>query len=83
MSAQLTILSDEQISQVSGGHVTELGVMFFLSIPHIIMGLVEFTNYVGEKCNEGWLADPSDYFAQGVYAVVTSPVTLWNYVTHD
>jgi hypothetical protein len=83
MKTQMTVISAEQLKQISGGHSTELGVMFILGIPHIIMGLVELTNYVGDKYTNGWLADENDYFAIGVYNVISAPVTLWNYMTND
>ncbi len=78
----MTVISQEELKQISGGHATELGIMFVLGVPHVIMGLIEMTNYLGEKYTNGWLADENDYFAHGVYNIVTAPVTLWNYVTN-
>jgi bacteriocin-like protein len=79
MNTQMTVISQEELKQISGGHATELGIMFVLSIPHVIMGLIEFTNYVGDKYANGWLTDENDYFAH----IIASPVTFWNYLTND
>ncbi len=58
MNSQLTVLSDEQVAQVSGGHaVPGMGVfgmiLLILEIPHAIVGIIEFTNYVGERWENG------------------------------
>lgn len=67
----MTVLNDEQIAQVNGGHPVAAGlgilgtVILILEIPHMFMGIVEFTNYVGERWNNGCQnIDENDYFTK-------------------
>ncbi len=53
MNIGLRLLNEAEINQVSGGHtpamtgITILGTIWLiLEIPHLIMGIVEFTNWV-------------------------------------
>lgn len=55
-----TLIKDEQLSQISGGN---LGILFLLELPHIIMGIREFTNYTVDLYQEGCQeVDDKDHF---------------------
>jgi hypothetical protein len=72
MKPQLTEIPAHQLHRVSGGHVPiveGLSLLFILEIPHIIMGMRELVNYIGERWNNGAdNIDDEDYFTQGLYA---------------
>lgn len=66
MKTNLSVLSFEEINLVSGGHFgfgSALAVTIgILELPHIFMGLKEFTNYVVELTQGN--IEPNDYFTQ-------------------
>lgn len=66
MKNEPTLLTESQITQVSAG----LGwktALFILEIPHIIMGIREFTNYTVDLLNKGCDdIDENDHFTQGL-----------------
>lgn len=75
MNSVRTLNSDE-IQQISGGHPSAaasmgmLGtVVLIMEIPHLIVGLREFVNYVGELWVEGCdHIEEDDYFSRGICA---------------
>ncbi len=73
MNSQLTVLSDEQVTQVSGGHGS-LTWLIVMEIPHAIMGIIELINYIGERYTNGCdNIDEHDYVGKGMCAI-TKPV---------
>jgi len=72
MHNQMMILSEEQTNQVNGGHISAAGgmsifgiVFFLLEVPHIIMGIREFTNYLSERSAQGCQnVDENDTFTR-------------------
>lgn len=65
----MKVLNQAQIQQVSAGHGEE-GLLLYLAIPHIIIGIIEFTNYFGNRIANGCdNIEEDDYFAKGMCAV--------------
>lgn len=66
MNNSLTVIPAEQLRAISGGHTAELTtigmIVLGLELPHIFMGIKEFTNYVVDVCQHG--ADEDDHFSQ-------------------
>jgi hypothetical protein len=72
MNTSLRVLNEAEIVQVSGGHgglakkITILGTLFFiLELPHMIMGMVEFTNWVTDLYGSGCDADADHHGGHG------------------
>ena len=71
MNTQFSVLSNEQVQQVSGGHAAAAGlgilgtVLLILEIPHAIVGIIELTNYIGGRWENGCQNIPEDdYFTR-------------------
>jgi hypothetical protein len=68
MQSTLREIPQDQLHAISGGHAA-LGVfstvMLVLEIPHMIVGIREFTNYVADRwVNGGQNIEDGDYFTQ-------------------
>ncbi len=79
MNSQVRMLNNEEIQSISGGHGGSGMIMLLLGIPHIIIGIIEFTNYFGERIAKGCDdIEGNDYFAKGMcnaYKSVTGLVS--------
>lgn len=67
MNKALTVLSAEQVQDVSGGHSTLSilgGIITVLELPHIFMGLKEFTNYAIDMYQSGGQYEEGDHFSK-------------------
>ncbi|MBN9286941.1 MAG: hypothetical protein BGO43_04695 [Gammaproteobacteria bacterium 39-13] len=72
MSSELTVIPEDQLSQISGGH-SGIGLLLLLELPHIIMGLREFVNYVGERWHDGCQnIEEHDYFTKILFCGFSS-----------
>jgi len=60
----LTKLSFEQCEQVSAGHGDGI-IMLILGLPHVLMGLYEFTNFIAGRAIHGCSnIDDGDYVTE-------------------
>ena len=71
MNNQLSLIPNDQLNAVSGGHLG--AVILILELPHIFMGIREFTNYMGDRIG-GNQIEEDDYFTQFF-------ANIYNYVT--
>lgn len=68
METQLRSLTQEEVGKVSGGHLEGGLLLTLIELPHLIMGLREFTNYAGDLWYRGRNGiDPEDYFSQWIF----------------
>lgn len=55
-------ISESDLNHISGGHFDGGPILFILGLPHLIMGIREFTNYIAERTQRGCEYDEDDYF---------------------
>lgn len=78
MNNQLSVIPTNQLHLVCGGlnctTVVAIGgtILGILELPHIFMGIREFTNYVGDRINKGTEVEPGDYFTQFLVNIYNS-----------
>ncbi len=66
MNSQVRVLSDQEIHAVNGGHGAGYA-MLVLGIPHIVMGIIEFINYFGDRIYHGCdNIEDNDYVGHGM-----------------
>lgn len=82
MNTELRTLDENELQSVHGGmHWPPKGVigiaLFILEIPHMLIGVKEFTDYTGSLWNKGCDGlDEDEYFSRGLCGIknmVTSP----------
>ncbi len=74
MQKEVRLLNEFEVQQISGGH-SAMGTfgmaILFLEIPHMIVGLREFVNYVGGLWANGCdNLEEDDYFTRGICAPI-------------
>lgn len=70
MNTQLIEISGEDLTAVQGGHFNlkeGLGLFVIINIPHVLMGGIEFYNYVADRVVNGCSnVEEKDYFTHSV-----------------
>lgn len=73
MHKEVRLLNEKEVQEISAGHGGSGTLLFVLGIPHMIIGIIEFTNYVGERIANGCEnIEDNDYFAKGICKVYQS-----------
>lgn len=63
----MRILNNDEIQMTQGGHIG----FFLLELPHILMGLREFINYLADRSIHGCQnIEPSDYVTEFICNLV-------------
>lgn len=70
MQSNLREIPVEQLNEISGGHPATIGGAFaiafaILEVPHALVGVREFTNYVADRWHNGFEnIEEGDYFTE-------------------